>query len=57
MVVIVNGLPIVVQRDDVQIFILVKNSALVGQVRFNIEEGKAEIDYSISSRSRGKRFG
>lgn len=45
------------QRDDVQIFILVKNSALVGQVRFNIEEGKAEIDYSISSESRGKGLG
>lgn len=45
------------QRDDVQIFNLVKNSALVGQVRFNIEEGKAEIDYSISSESRGKGLG
>lgn len=45
------------QRDDVQIFILVKNDIPVGQVRFNIEEDKAEIDYSISSESRGKGLG
>lgn len=45
------------QREDVKIYILVKKGILVGQVRLNIENGEALIDYSIASEHRGRGLG
>lgn len=45
------------QRDDVWIYILIKNGIPVGQVRLNIENGEALIDYSIASEYRGQGLG
>ena len=45
------------QREDVKIYILVKNDIPMGQVRLNIENGEAVIDYSIASEYRGRGLG
>lgn len=43
--------------EDVKIYILVKKEIPVGQVRLNIENGEALIDYSIASNYRGHGLG
>lgn len=45
------------QREDVKIYILIKNGTPVGQVRLNIENSEALIDYSIAPAYRGKGLG
>lgn len=45
------------QREDVKIYILIENGMPVGQVRLNIENGEALIDYSIAPAYRGKGLG
>lgn len=44
-------------REDVNIYILIKNGIPVGQVRLNVEDGEALVDYSIASTYRGKKLG
>lgn len=43
--------------EDVKIYILVKNGMPMGQVRLNIENGEALIDYSIALEYRGQGVG
>lgn len=45
------------QREDVKIYILIKNGIPVGQVRLNIENSVALIDYSIALEYRGQGLG
>lgn len=43
--------------ESVYQYILCKGESPVGQIRLNVEDGEAVIDYSISAEHRGKGYG
>ncbi len=47
----------IMQNDSVLQYILMDDEIPVGQIRLNIQDGDAEIGYSIASEHRGKGYG